>query len=231
MTGGEATSSERDTTSSLVMSYLELRRAVGIIGTSLPFVLVLGKMLLDGPGIQDSISAYYYTAMRDVFVGSLCAIAVFLISYRYDHTDDIAGNLAGAFAIGVALFPTQPATVASGVAIIIGRIHLMFAAAFFSTLAYFCLALFRRTHANGRMTARKVQRNTVYTVCGYTIIACIGLIFVYSLLLKGTAIAMFDPVFWLESAAVLAFGVSWLTKGEAILGDLEKERPGKAREA
>jgi hypothetical protein len=25
---------------------------------------------------------------------------------------------------------------------------------------------------------------------------------------------------WLESAAILAFGLAWLTKGEAILGDL-----------
>jgi hypothetical protein len=28
-----------------------------------------------------------------------------------------------------------------------------------------------------------------------------------------------DPVFWLESLAVVAFGVSWLTKGEMILKD------------
>ena len=28
-----------------------------------------------------------------------------------------------------------------------------------------------------------------------------------------------DPMFWLESLAVVAFGISWLTKGEAILKD------------
>jgi hypothetical protein len=28
-----------------------------------------------------------------------------------------------------------------------------------------------------------------------------------------------NPVFWLESLAVEAFGVSWLTKGETILKD------------
>jgi hypothetical protein len=27
------------------------------------------------------------------------------------------------------------------------------------------------------------------------------------------------PVFWLESVAVVAFGVSWLVKGETILKD------------
>jgi len=27
------------------------------------------------------------------------------------------------------------------------------------------------------------------------------------------------PVFWLESLAVIAFGISWFTKSEAVLGD------------
>jgi len=29
----------------------------------------------------------------------------------------------------------------------------------------------------------------------------------------------YAPIFWLEGIAVIAFGVSWLTKGEAILKD------------
>jgi hypothetical protein len=66
----------------LVLSYLGLRKAVGIIGLALPFVLAFGKILLQSPGIQDSISAYYYTDMGNVFVGSLCAIGVFLMSTR-----------------------------------------------------------------------------------------------------------------------------------------------------
>lgn len=34
-------------------------------------------------------------------------------------------------------------------------------------------------------------------------------------------ISKLDPVFWLESVAVWAFGWSWLIKGEAILKDNE----------
>jgi hypothetical protein len=30
-------------------------------------------------------------------------------------------------------------------------------------------------------------------------------------------------VFWLESLSLWAFGVSWLTKGQAILADLNKK--------
>jgi hypothetical protein len=209
----------------MVISYLVLRRAVGVIGTALPFVLVIGKWLLDGWGIQQSISAYYYTSMRDVFVGSLCAIGIFLFSYHgYEPADDVAGNLACVFAVGVALFPTPPAIGASATQALLGHVHLTFAAAFFLSLAYFSLVLFRKTHPNKQMTARKVQRNAVYTACGYTILVCIALIMVDTVFLGRSAVQSLDPVFWLEAAAVLAFGISWLTKGEAILADVVRHR-------
>jgi|GEM_PF-4739867 len=61
----------------LVCSYLSLRRAVGIIGIGLPFTLAIGG-LFRGIDLQESISFYYHTDMRNLFVGSMCAIAVFL---------------------------------------------------------------------------------------------------------------------------------------------------------
>lgn len=208
------------TNDSLVISYLGLRKAIGIIGTALPFVLAFGKILLEGPGIQSSISAYYYTVMRDVFVGSLCAIAVFLMSYRgYERQDDIAGDLACAFALGVALFPATPDAGATAQENVIGVLHLFFAACFFLTLAFFSLVLFRKTNPDKPPTLRKVQRNRVYTVCGYAILVCIALITLVAFMSNDSPIKRLDPVFWLEAAAIVAFGVSWLTKGEAILRD------------
>jgi hypothetical protein len=205
----------------LVISYLWLRRAVGVIGTSLPFVLVFGTWLLGGRGIEPSISAYYYTSMRDAFVGSLCAIGVFLLSYRgYDRVDNVTGNLACIFAVGIALFPTSPAIGATAAMTLVGHIHLVFASAYFLTLAFFSLVLFRKTNPDGRMTERKKQRNIIYAVCGYAILVCIGLVVVDMVFFKHTALQTIDPVFWLESGAVLAFGISWLTKGETILADV-----------
>jgi len=208
---------------SLVLSYLALRKAIGIIGIALPFALAIGKWILEAPGLETSISAYYYSVMRDVFVGSLCAIAMFLMSYRgYEKVDAIAGRLACAFAIGTALFPTTPDVNATAHDRVIGALHLTFAALFFLTLAFFSLRLFRKTSPTRAPTPQKLKRNMVYTVCGYTIIACLIAIAIVKGVLKGDESVMrLDPVFWLEAIAIVAFGFSWFTKGEAILADPE----------
>ena len=124
-------------------------------------------------------------------------------------------------AIGVALFPTTPEFDPTARDKVIGAMHLLFAAAFFLTLAFFSLILFRKTDPTKQPTRKKQQRNLIYAVCGYAILACIGLIVVIAQLPGDTAVKRLEPVFWLESLAVVAFGVSWLTKGEAILKDDE----------
>lgn len=56
---------------------------------------------------QTSISAYYYTAAHSVFVASLCAIGILLITYRGSNdTEDILLDLAGILAFVVAMVPT-----------------------------------------------------------------------------------------------------------------------------
>jgi hypothetical protein len=203
---------------SLLISYLTLRKAIGLIGVALPFVLVIGKWLLQTPGIEPSISDYYYTVVGSVFVGSLCSIGVFLLSYKgYDKWDDLAGNFACLFAVGVALFPTPPIGNTDPVVAAIGNVHFTCATAFFSLLAYFSLVLFRK--GKETPTPQKRLRNQVYATCGSLIILAIGLIAVYSFFLRETWLHNLDPVFWLESLAVLSFGISWLVKGEAILQD------------
>jgi len=66
--------------------------------------------------------------MRDVFVGALCAIALFMFYYcGHDKWDNWVGHAAGFFAIGVALFPTTE----FGPSNLIGKIHFACAALLF----------------------------------------------------------------------------------------------------
>jgi len=204
---------------SLVVSYLDLRKAIGIIGMALPFVLVFGKFVIQGGGIQSSMSSYYYTVMRDVFVGSLWAIGVFLGAYRgYAKIDSIAGNLACLFALGTALFPTGPDH-ATAQQIAIGNLHGFFALSLFLTLAFFALVLFRKTDYAKSPTPQKLKRNIVYTICGYAMLACIVLSILVRFLPGSSSVFNLAPIFWLEALAIFAFGVSWLVKGEAIMKD------------
>jgi len=206
-------------TNSLVLSYLELRQSLGVIGMLLPLTLAVGKIIFEGPGILYSVSSYYYSSMGNVFVGSLCAIGVFLWSYRgYDIRDTVAGHLAALFAIGTALFPTSPDG-ATARQIMIGNLHLLFAAGFFLTLSYFALVLFTKTNPNVPPTPMKRVRNKVYIVSGITILLSIALIAVVRFLPADSPIDALMPIFWLESLAIVSFGVSWFVKGEAILKD------------
>ena len=100
--------------------------------------------------IETSISAYYYTGMRTLFTGSLCAIATFMLCTRgYDRKDALADIFSGICAIGVAFFPTAPAGGASDHQRHVGWVHYSFAALLFLTLTYFCLFLFTMS-AQGR---------------------------------------------------------------------------------
>jgi len=144
-----------------------------------------------------------------------------LLSEVPGSTRDKVFYLACVFAIGVALFPTTPDVGATSRDKLIGTLHLSLAALLFLTFAYFSILLFTKTAPDKEPTPRKLQRNIVYLVCGYTILACIFLMVVVAIPPVKTLVERLTPIFWLESVAVVAFGVSWLTKGETILKDEE----------
>jgi hypothetical protein len=205
---------KKNGSSRLIVSFLTLRRTVGVLGVLLPWLLVLVCHLLGTPaGIEDSISAYYGTAARDVLVGVLFVIALFLFAYRgYEPRDDIAGDLACIFALGVALFPATSQSAA------IRSVHFVCSALMFLILAYFSIFLFTKTGKDDNPTPRKKTRNKVYVVCGVIMLLCIALVPVSYALVKEPTGAT-KPVFWLEALALTAFGVSWFVKGETLLKD------------
>jgi formate hydrogenlyase subunit 4 len=86
-----------------------MRRMIGIFGMSLPIMAVFWTIVLsDCTTLLDSISAYYHTDMRNVFVGILCAVSFFLFAYHgYNNLDFITFKLAAIFSLGIAFFPTK----------------------------------------------------------------------------------------------------------------------------
>lgn len=209
------------------VSYLELRQWLGAVGTLLPFVLILGhaflRAILLGPPAwrgwdpQASMSSYYYTDMQNLFVGALCAIGAFLLSYKGEGKEDTrAGAIAGLCAIGTGLFPIKPPHAAMT---IIGDIHIALAGVLYLTLAYFAIAIF--PIRNGTPSRRVDRRNRLYRICGWTIVACMVLIAIVQLRFLRAHLGSDHPGLWLESLATVAFGVSWLTKGEKILRDAD----------
>jgi hypothetical protein len=215
-----------------LISYLTLRKAIGILGIGFPVVLVVGSVTCGHClEIQSSISAYYHTNMRNIFVGILCAIAFFLFAYKgYENADAVAGNLGCIFALGVVFFPTSitdpltsclPVTIDTG---ILSNIHFASATGLFLILSYFSIFLFTRKGNNP--TKMKLKRNKLYHICGYIMLGCIALIAVYSICRSRdgcTGLLKYKPTFFLESIALWAFGISWLTKGKAILTDKKIE--------
>jgi len=210
-----------------IISFFRLRQALGFIGLLLPFVLLVTHWI-DGITRRPSVSAYYSTSLGDVFVGSLVAIGVFLFSYRGpDRQDNWLTNIAGACALGIALLPTRPALEGVSTACTpflqitcevksFPVFHYSFAAAFFLIISY--LAAFRfKIPSRPYITKQKMKRNKIYVICGIV------------MLLSLVAIALLKLFFavndiWLEETILIfTFGIAWLTKGQAILADKDKD--------
>jgi len=218
-------------TNPVFLSYYTMRRTVGIIALTFPFALAAGSILaaLLGPGhqlshplLQRSISDYYYTPMRNLYVGSLWSIAAFLASTRgYDLRDEITGYLAGFCALGVAVCPSfnPRSSFFTPQEFAFGLIHTGFAALMYLVLSYICIFLFRKSSPERHFTRRKRDRNLIYVACGLIMVA--SMIAMVGLTIRSVVERRHPSpwLFWCESSALCAFGVAWLTKGEGFMRD------------
>lgn len=202
--------------SPLIISYLTLRKWVGFLGIALAPVLVIGSLLLDRPRqILVSISAYYYSGMRNEMEGVLCGISMFLLAYRgYSRRDSIVSKLAGLFALCIAFFPTSESDDKGD---LISKVHYITAGIFFALLAYMSIWLFTKT--SGNMTRQKIKRNRVYRVCGIVMAVSVIGIPIDGIGAVHDAIGFLKPTLIFETIALVSFGISWLVKGELVLKD------------
>jgi hypothetical protein len=202
-----------------------MRRVIGLLGIALPFVVVLGSSIQGRFVIMGSLSGYYYTNVGDFFVGLLCSVSLFLISYRgYEKIDNIVTNVSGVIALGIVAFPTSMFSgkvVRVGIFLIPDNIsqylHLTFSIMFFVLLAFNSIFLF--TKHGGHPSREKRMRNIVYVVCGVVMLSSVVCMVVYIAFLTNTFLSRVCPVLVFESIALISFGVSWLVKGHTLFRD------------
>lgn len=210
-----------------VATYRRLRRAIGYLGISLPLLLVLGSAIpyLQTP-LQPSISHYYFTPLRDLFTGILCATGFFLIRYQgrpgplplYQDEGKIT-NMAGALAFVIAWIPAKPLANSPFVPTLLplsaqtaGNVHLAAAGLFFLLLALLCFAVFTQGQAHPPNQPNiSFNENHVYRICGGTILLSLLGIWV----LSGSERFPYVTL-ELEALALFAFGLSWLVKGRFL---------------
>jgi hypothetical protein len=80
---------------------------IGILGATAMLLASVSLEMIETKCFLTSISAYYYTAARPVFVGALLAIGLALITIKGDRKEDLALNVAGMLAPVVALVPIR----------------------------------------------------------------------------------------------------------------------------
>ncbi|MFA6404189.1 MAG: DUF998 domain-containing protein [Salinivirgaceae bacterium] len=212
------------------ITYRRIRAAIGYLGIGLPIALIVFSWLpFFKTAFQNSISHYYYTNLREILTGILCAVGLFLIRYKgyknpvFWKNDSLLTNLAGAMAFGIALFPTNPDACCQKIYTLIpycanflGIIHYTFAATFFLILAILSIVVFTiGQKQNLDIPVSIFNENNIYSTCGYLILCFIVLIPIFS------AFKVMYATLILEALALFAFGTSWLIKGRA-LGDTGK---------
>ena len=203
----------------IFQSYFNLRLGMGIIGIFLPLLLWLVAYVISSQGLLPSMSAYYHSVARDVFVGALFAIGAAAFLYKgYSHKENIAMNLAGIFAVGVAVFPTDcPDEIARTMceAPTFRGIHATSAILFFLMIAYVCLFRSKDTLRTVKDEARRKRFSRLYLIIGILMILLPLLVLIKSYGYMNF-IGARSAVFWMEALAIWSFSAFWLLKSFEI---------------
>lgn len=221
-----------------VLSFYRVRQALGILGLAFPFLLLIGGVMKDAR-IEPSISDYYHTTLRDIFVGALFAIGIFLVSYKGHArgsddriSDNLAATLAGIGAFGLAMFPNRLVDGSLNIfQFYMGKganvVHFTSAVLFLGAMAFFALGPFART--------RDPRRRIIYRWCGWSIIV-FGVLATLASILRiagpdgwRTWIEVSGLIFWFEAFGIWSFGLSWMVKGKADIVLLRRFRRNQSR--
>ena len=192
-------------------TYVTLRLGLTFIGALLPIVLyALGAA--HGIGLKGSMSEYYwakstggFVPARDCFVGGLFAVAACLYLYKgFSSRENVALNLAGLFALGVAIFPmAEPGLPSDGKFSVHGAC---------GVLLFLCLAFvmwFCRHETLDLLPPKEIVRyRRRYNVLGLFMVASPVAAFIVN-----ACFGRESYIFWIEAVGIWAFAAYWWTKG------------------
>lgn len=201
-------------------TYTSLRWGVAIIGAALPVLLWIGGLVVLNQPLLDSMSAYYHSGMRNVFVGFLYAAGACLYLYKgFNDQENVALNCAGILALCIAMFPTGKGPEARLI-----TVHGASAVLFFLAIAYVCLFRASDTLTLMQDPTQAAKYHRTYKRIGYGLIASPLIAFVLTEFFRGRDGG--NPyVFFVELAGVWIFAAYWVVKS------LEMKQTGAERRA
>lgn len=198
----------------ITATYTNLRLGMALLALLFPFLLWFGGYWRVGAPLEGSMSAYYHAhdgAMRDVFVGVLVAIGAFLYLYKgFTNLENVALNLAGLFAIGIAMFPMEWDC---GDACRKITEHGTCAGLFFLCIAYVCLFRASDTLTLLKDPARIRRYKRTYRFLGIMMVASPLIAMLLTIFFPSPTDS---TVFFVEAIAVLTFATYWRVKSNEI---------------
>lgn len=185
------------------LAFLIKSFGIGVIALAVPIVLPL----VGGYDGHYSISYFYHVpATRDLFVGLLWALGLFLILFQgLSRMENLLLSAAGVFLILVAMVPTGIDQCSDSMF----SWHAAFAVAFFACLFVVALVFAKRRLSFILWPPLRERFKRAYNLAGCAMIA---------LPLLAWAVHLVDgrdcghAIFWIEAAAIAAFAFFWFTK-------------------
>ena len=217
-------------------TYMNMRIGIVILTLLLPVSLIAYGLAINVE-IQNSLSAYYHAIpiadcdydqfhalqagqfLRSFFVGILLSVGALLYLYKgYGPKENIALNLAGIFALLVALFPMQWPDSGDGVifdAIKFGdklSLHGIAAVALVFCVAYVCIRRPSNTLKYVKDEKAKAKFEKTYNILGILMIALPVSVFV----LLSFAGKNDKLILLLEIAVLVVFALFWWTQNREM---------------